>query len=405
MKAQETIELEQQYVVQTYKRPPFVIEKGDGVYLYDAQGRKYLDFAAGIAVNALGYNDPQVMAAIEEQGRKLIHVSNLYHTAPHAKLAKMLVENSFADRVFFCNSGTEAVEAGLKFARKWAGAKFSPQKHQFVAFTHSFHGRTFGSLALTYKEKYRKPFEPLMPGARFAEFNDIASAKDTIDEDVCACIVEPVQGEGGINPAEKGFLVALQEICEENHALLIFDEIQCGLGRTGYLWAHRYYGVEPDIMTLAKPLGGGLPIGAALVTEEIASAIEAGDHGSTFAANPLICAVAQVVFQRIKDEGFLASVRKKGTYLEAKLNELQDRHESIVEVRGRGLMWGLQTGLEASQVVSAGYQEGLIVTTAGEHVVRLLPPLVVEKEHIDLALGMLDTAFRKAEDGRHDPQG
>ncbi len=393
--AQEIIDLEKKYVLQTYKRPDFVLERGEGVYLYDTEGKEYLDFVAGIAVNALGYGDSAVLAAIEEQSRKLMHVSNLYHTIPHAHLARLLVENSFADRVFFCNSGTEAIEGALKFARKWALTGFGEGKHKIVAFSGSFHGRTFGALSTTSRQKYRQPFEPLLPGVVFADFNDVASARQAIDQTTCAVIVEPIQGEGGVNPAQQDFLQALRRFCDENDALLIFDEIQCGLGRTGYLWAYQYYQVEPDIMALAKPLGGGLPIGVVLVTDRVAAVMGPGDHGSTFAANALICQVAQVVFNRINDQGFLAAVRDKGEHLRSRLEALQTQGAPIEEIRGRGLMWGLQTRVPAADVVAAGYEEGIVVAPAGENVVRIVPPLIVEMEYIDLFVERLETAFSK----------
>ena len=398
MTAEEIIAMEQQYVLQTYKRPPFVFERGEGVYLYDTEGRRYLDFVGGLAVNALGYGPPEVLAAIRDQAAKLIHVSNLYHTIPHAELARLLVENSFADRVFFCNSGTEAIEGALKFARKWAKTNFSEDKIGIVAFAGSFHGRTFGALATTSREKYRKPFEPLLPGVTFAEFNDVDSARAAVNEKTCAVIVEPLQGEGGVHPAREDFLVALRELCNAHDALLIFDEVQCGLGRTGTLWAHQPYGVQPDLMALAKPLGGGLPIGTTLLTHRVADVITVGDHGSTFAANALICAVAQAVFRRLSDEGFLASVREKGEYLAARLEALKEKHPCLVEVRGRGLIWGLELTVKAEGLVARGYEEGLIVCSAGEKVLRLLPPLVVEKEHLDLAVEKLDSLLAQVQE-------
>ncbi len=402
---QEIIDLEKKYVLQTYKRPDFVLERGEGIYLYDTEGRKYLDFVAGIAVNALGYGDEAVLSALEEQGHELMHVSNLYHTIPHARLAQLLVESSFADRVFFCNSGTEAIEGALKFARKWARTGFGEGKHKIVAFSGSFHGRTFGALSTTSRQKYRQPFEPLLPGVVFADFNDVASAQKAIDQTTCAVIVEPIQGEGGINPAQQDFLQALRGSCDENDVLLIFDEIQCGLGRTGQLWAYQYYQVEPDIMALAKPLGGGLPIGAVLVTDRVAEVLGPGDHGSTFAANALICHVAQVVFERINDPAFLAAVRDKGEYLGSRLEALQAEGAPIEEVRGRGLMWGIQTAVPAADVVAAGYEEGILVASAGENVVRLVPPLIVEVEHIDLLVEKLRTAFSKAERQNEEKKG
>ena len=387
----EIIQLEQQYVLQTYKRPAFVLERGEGVYLYDSEGRRYLDFVAGIAVNALGYGDPEVLATISAQAGKLTHASNLYHTAPQALLARDLVECSFADRVFFCNSGTEANEAALKFARKWQKLNHpGEERSEVVAFSGSFHGRTMGALSMTHREKYRLPFEPLVPGVRFAPFNDLAAAREAIGPQTGAVIVEPLQGEGGVRAAEPAFLRALRQACDEHGALLIFDEVQCGLGRTGTLWAYEASGVTPDVMTLAKPLGGGLPIGATLVTERVAEAIGPGDHGSTFAANPVICEVARVVLRRLSDPGFLAGVRQRGAYVRQRLLGLKGRYPVVREVRGQGLIWGLELATEAAPLIAKGYERGLIVTSAGDTVLRLLPPLVVSEEQIDEALTIID---------------
>ncbi len=395
MKAQDIIDLEGRYVLQTYSRPDFVLERGEGVYLYDTDGRAYLDFVSGIAVNALGYGDPEILQTIREQSGKLIHVSNLYHTIPHAQLAEMLVSHSFADRVFFCNSGTEAVEGALKFARKYSSTHFGSDKYEIIAFSGSFHGRTLGALATTSREKYRKPFEPLLPGAKFGVFNDLSSAQELVGERTCAVIVEPVQGEGGIYLASKEFLQGLRELCDAHHALLIFDEVQCGLGRTGYLWAHEYYGVTPDIMTLAKPLGGGLPMGATLVTQSVADSIAKGDHGSTFAANCLVAAVAQVVFRRVSDPAFLEHVRQQGEYLGSCLRTIQGRYpELIQEVRGRGLIWGLQTSVKALDIVSEGYKQGILTAIAGDNILRLVPPLIIERKHVDELTGKLEAALQ-----------
>ncbi len=388
-------DLESAYVVQTYARAPFVLTRGEGVYLFDDGGRRYVDLVSGIAVNALGYGDPELVGAITSQVARLIHVSNLYHTGPQAKLAQMLVERSFGDRVFFCNSGTESVEAAIKFARKWA-RRHGEGKTRIVAFENAFHGRTMGSLALTPREHYQAPFRPLMPGASFARFNDLDSAAAVMGDDVCACIVEPVQGEGGVNLAEPGFLAGLRELCDEHDALLIFDEVQCGLGRTGSLWAHEMAAVTPDMMTLAKPLGGGLPIGAVVMTEDVAGAIEPGDHGSTFAANPVVCAAAQVVLRRVSDASMLGHVRETGAYLEAGLQDLAERHDVVEGVRGVGLMWGIPLKTAAAPIIEAGYERGIITCRAGANVLRLLPPLVIEREQIDVALEALDGIFAQA---------
>jgi len=390
-----TQEMEQAYVVQTYSRAPFVLSHGEGVYLYDSDGKRYLDLVSGIAVNALGHGDPELVGAITTQTARLIHVSNLYHTEPQAKLARMLVERSFGDRVFFCNSGTESVEAAIKFARKWAHQR-DASKTRIVAFENAFHGRTMGALALTPREHYQAPFRPLMPGASFATFNDLDSAAQALGDDVCACIVEPVQGEGGVNLAEPGFLAGLRQLCDQHQALLIFDEVQCGLGRTGNLWAHELAAITPDIMTLAKPLGGGLPMGAVVMTEDVASAISPGDHGSTFAANPVVCAAAQVVLRRVSDAGFLGHVRAMGELFHAGLEALAARHEIVESVRGLGLIWGIPLKVDAGPLIEAGYQRGIITCRAGARVLRLLPPLTIDQAEVESALEALDDVFAQA---------
>ncbi len=385
-------------MLHTYNRPQFVLVRGEGARVFDSEGRAYLDGVSGIAVNALGYRDPQVVTTIQAAAEGLIHVSNLYHTQPQAVLARSLVEGSFADRVFFCNSGTEAVEGALKFARKYAqgGPAGREGKTQIVAFTNSFHGRTMGALSTTATEKYRAPFEPLIPGVRFVPFNDLAAAEAAITDDVCAVIVEPVQGEGGVNLATVEFLECIRAACDRTGALLIFDEIQCGLGRTGHLWAYQAYGVSPDLMTLAKPLAGGLPMGAVLLTQAVADVIGPGDHGSTFAAGPLVCQVAQVVLDRVSDPEFLAGVREKGQHLGQRLSALVESQPLALEARGTGLMWGIQCEIEAAPIIAAGYQHGILVCLAGPNVVRLLPPLTITQPELDELVDRLAAAFESA---------
>jgi predicted acetylornithine/succinylornithine family transaminase len=352
--------------------------------LYDTDSKRYLDFCGGIAVNALGYGDQEVQAMLQQQAQKLMHTSNLYYTAPMIQLAKKLVERSFADKVFFCNSGAEANEGALKFARKWTRKNVGEDKTEIVAFTHSFHGRTFGALAVTAKEKYRAPFEPLLPGVKFADFNELASAEAAIGDKTCAVILEPIQGEGGVYPATPEFLKGIRALCDQHQAVLIFDEIQCGLSRTGKLWAYEWSGVAPDIMTLAKPLGGGLPIGAILVTDKIGNAIEPGDHGSTFAANATICAVASVVFDKLSDEKMLQHVNEAGAYLGEKLEALKAEFPALLtDVRGQGLMWGVDLKGDTSKAVNKGYEHGLILVSAGENTLRFVPPLIVGAKEID----------------------
>jgi acetylornithine/N-succinyldiaminopimelate aminotransferase len=379
----DIIRIEQEYVLQTYPRPDFVLTHGDGVWLYDDRGRQYLDAGSGIAVNALGYRNELLVNSIRQSADGLLHVSNLYHTAPHALLARDLVEASFADRVFFCNSGTEANEGAIKFARKWARANGHTNKSGLVAFTGSFHGRSMGALSLTATEKYRVPFEPLIGNVSFAQFNNLDSARERITPQTCGVIVEPVQGEGGVTPATSEFLQGLRAICNQVGALLIFDEVQCGLGRTGTLWAYEGYGVEPDLLTLAKPLAGGLPMGAVLLTQQVADAIVPGDHASTFAGGPLISTVARAVFQEISQPDFLSRVQAVGSYLESQLRQELAGSPLITEVRGKGLMWGLVSVPPALDVLDAARSLGLIVLMAGPNVVRLLPPLTISRAEVD----------------------
>lgn len=395
IKAQQVIDLEGRYLVQTYNRAPFVLTHGRGVYLYDSEGREYLDLMAGIAVNALGYADPELTAVISQQAAQLIHVCNLYHTAPHAELAARLCALSFADRVFFNNSGSEANETAIKFARKWARQRHGPEKTQLVAFSGAFHGRTTGALALTPRHKYQDPFRPLLPDVTVAPFNDAQAAAEVIGPRTCAVFVEPVQGEGGIHEATPDFLRALRALCDRHDAALVFDEVQCGVGRTGTLWAYQASGVTPDIMTLAKPLAGGLPIGAVLVTESIAEAIHPGDHGSTFAGGPLVASVALAVLERVAQPDFLAHVREVGGYLKERLEALNS--PQVKAVRGRGLMIGVELGVEAAQVIQAGYAHGLIMVNAGPDVLRLVPPLIIERAHVDELIDRLSVILAALE--------
>ncbi len=381
MNPKEIMAAESKYLVPTYVRPPFVLTHGDGVYVYDTEGRKYLDCAGGIAVNALGYNDPMLVSAIQEAAQGLIHTSNLFYTAPQVQLAQALVDKSFADRVFFANTGTEAIEATIKFARKYHKDRGDDKRTGFVAFHGSFHGRTIGALALTDSEKYQAPFRPLMPGVRFADLNDLDSVRAAVTNETAAVVVEPVQGEGGIYPASDEFLKGLRQLCDERGALLIFDEIQCGMGRTGMLWAHEHSGVKPDMMAIAKPLGGGLPIGAALVTEAVATSLHPGEHGSTFGGGPMVTSIALKVLDRISDPAFLAGVRESGTYLMDRLSEINSPH--IKQVRGRGLIVGVELDIDAGKVTEKGYAHGLLVIKARERVARFVPPLIMQKPHID----------------------
>jgi len=396
MRTEDIIAREKRYILQTYTRPDFVIERGNGVYLFDTEGNRYLDFVSGLAVNAFGYGDYDILKAIEEQAAQLVHVSNLYHTIPSVLLAECLVEHSFADRVFFCNSGTEAWEASLKFCRKWGNTSFDKPKYRFIAMTNSFHGRTYGSISTTGQPKYHKGFEPMLPGIDFADFNDMASVEALLSDETCAILVEPLQAEGGINVATREFLQGLRQLCDEREMLLVFDEIQVGMGRTGSLWAYEQYGVEPDVMTLAKSLGGGLPIGASLLRQKVADAIKPGDHAATFGANPVAAAAALAVFRKLVGDGFIEDVRKKGEYLIARLEKLQERWpEHLKEVRGRGLIAGVVTERPAADFVVAFRARSILVAVAGPEVVRFLPPLVIEKSRIDEVVDVFDEILRQ----------
>ena len=393
MDSQSIMEMEQENVLGVYSRPPFVLAHGKGSTLYDTEGNGYLDLTAGIAVNALGYDDPGIKQAITEAvNTGVLHVSNLYHSAPHAQLAQLLCETSFADKVHFANSGAEANEGAFKFARRYAREKGHEEKYHILAFTNAFHGRLYGALAATPRAKYQDPFKPLMPGVRFAEYNNLESARSQMDENVCAIIVEPVQGEGGIHVATDEFLGELRALADQYDALLIFDEIQCGVGRTGTLWAYEGYQqdgkvIEPDILTAAKPLAGGLPIGAILMRQKVADAMHKGDHGSTFAGGLMVTHVAHQVLSHIAQPEFLAEVQAKGKLLKELLEELNSPH--ITEVRGRGLIVGAQMDIDTTPVVSKGYEKGLLLVNAGPNVLRFVPPLIISEDEIKQAVASI----------------
>jgi len=357
-----------------------VLVSGRGARLTDDAGRSYLDFAGGIGVNGLGYGDRKVVAAIRKQAGQLIHVSNLFHSGPAAAVAERLVALAFPAKVFFCNSGTEAAEGAIKFARRVG----KPQgRAELVAFERAFHGRTMGALSLTWTAKYREPFEPLLPGVRFCPWNDLAAAAEVIGPQTAAVLIEPVQGEGGVRPAPPEFLRGLSALCRERGALLVADEVQCGLGRTGRMFAYEHSGIVPDILTLAKPLGGGLPMGAILIREELAVAIATGDHGSTFGGNPVAAAASLAVLDRLSTPGFVEGVAKKGAQLRRGLLKLARTHkDAVAEVRGLGLMVGIEFKGEAGPVLKGLRDKGVLGTKAGDRVLRLLPPLVVKPGEI-----------------------
>jgi len=390
-----TIENDNKYLLQNYgPRIPIVFTHGEGCKLYSTEGKEFLDFAAGIAVNILGHSDPVWAEAVSDQATKLAHVSNLFHTVPGAELARRLCEVSFADRAFFCNTGTEANEGAIKFARKYAlsvAEEGAEAAHELVSFSRGFHGRTMGALSLTANPKYKDPFKPLLSGVHEAVYGDLASAAAVIKKGKTAAVfIEPVQGEGGVFPAQKEFLVGLRKLCDEAGCLLVFDEVQCGLGRTGKMFGYEHYGVAPDMMTLAKPLAAGLPIGAVLMKEKVAASIAPGDHGSTFAGNPFVCRAALTVMDRVEDAGFMPHVNARGTQLLEGLREATAANAHVKEVRGLGLLVGIELDVPAGPAVTACRDAGLIVLTAGAgNVIRLAPPLIVNEAEVDQAIDII----------------
>jgi predicted acetylornithine/succinylornithine family transaminase len=374
-----------------YRRTPLEIVRGEGVHVYDPDGRAYLDFVSGIAVNALGYGDPGIRAAIERAlSSGVIHASNLYHTAPAQALATAIAERSFASKVFFCNSGAEANEGAFKFARRWALGRGGPGKHEIIALRGSFHGRLFASLAATDRPTYRAPFRPLAGGVGIVE-RDLAALDIALNaETVAALILEPVQGEGGVRVLDSAFLRSLRDLTRARNIALIFDEVQCGLGRTGHLFAYERSGVEPDLLTLAKPLAGGLPMGAVLLSDDVAAAIRPGDHATTFGGGPLVATVALHVLDRVSDPALLAGVRERGAWLGNELKAIGARTGRVRAVRGAGYMWGIDVTIPASDVIAASFEEGLLVCGAGEHTVRLLPPLIATRDDLSRGLTILE---------------
>ena len=392
MNMNDQIEEAEVSILHTYNRFPVVFEKGEGVHLYDTQGKEYLDFAAGIAVNALGYHYPGYDEALKDQISKLTHISNLYYNQPVIEAGAKLVLASQMDKVFFTNSGTEAIEGALKAAKKYAYVRDGHADHEIIAMNHSFHGRSVGALSVTGTAHYREPFEPLMGGVKFADFNDLESVKAQITDKTCAIITETVQGEGGIYAADKEFLEGLRRICDEKDILLILDEIQCGMGRPGYYFAWQAYGVQPDIMTCAKALGCGVPVGAFVLNKKAASAsLEPGDHGTTYGGNPFVCAAVSKVFSIFEKDLILAHVRELTPYLESKLDALVAKHECAACRRGMGFMQGIVIkGRPVGEVVQKALEKGLLVISAGSDVLRIVPPLVITKENVDQMYEILD---------------
>jgi acetylornithine aminotransferase len=386
----EWIERADKHVMKTYGRYPIVAQRGEGCRLWDIDGKVYLDFLAGVAVNNLGHCHPKVVAALREQAGRLLHCSNFYHIPQQIELAEWLCEHSFADRVFFCNSGAEANEAAMKLARKHSREKHGEDRFEVITALASFHGRTIGTISATGQEKVKAGFSPMLDGFKHVPFGDLQAMRQAITSNVCAIMLEPLQGEGGVNMPPSGYLKAVRELCDEFDLLLIYDEVQVGCGRTGTLWAYEQEGVKPDVMTLAKALAGGPPIGAMLTTEGLAATLGPGTHGSTFGGNPLVCAAALAAIQAISNDGILDNCRAMGEYLMEQLATLQARYAFIKEVRGRGLIIGMEMTIEGGPLVNAAMERGLLINCTVGKVLRFVPPLIVSRAEIDEAVAILD---------------
>jgi acetylornithine aminotransferase len=386
----KTATLADKYMFQTYSRLPLTLVRGEGCRVWDEEGKEYLDFVGGIAVCALGHSSPLVTEALREQSKRLVHVSNLYYTEPQVELAKLLVENSFADRVFFSNSGAEANEAAIKLVRRYSKENFGADKYRIISMRGSFHGRTMATLSATGQEKIQTGYDPLLEGIKFVPFDDLSSLEEAVDESVCAVMLEPIQGEGGVVCPHEDYLQGVKEICRARDLMLIFDEVQVGMGRTGRLFAHEHYGVTPDIMTLAKALGNGLPIGAMLSTEALSSAFGPGSHASTFGGTPLVTAAAKAVLQSLLEDGWIDHCQRMGEYFKGRLEHLQKKHHMVREVRGLGLILGMRLDQPGAPAVSACMDKGFLINCIQEEVLRFLPPLIVSEEEIDLLVEALD---------------
>lgn len=394
MNKAEYIDLAEQEILHTYNRFQVVFDHGEGVHLYDTDGNSYLDFAAGIAVCALGYSNNAYKEALKEQVDKLLHTSNLYYNAPTIEAAKKVLDASGLDRIFFTNSGTEAIEGAIKAAKKYAYTRDGHAGHEIIAMKHSFHGRSIGALSVTGNAHYQEPFEPLMPGVKFADYNDLESVKALVNDKTCAIILETVQGEGGIYPADKAFLEGIRKLCDEKDIVMILDEIQCGMGRSGKMFAWQNYDVKPDIMTCAKALGCGVPVGAFVMSQKIADkSLVPGDHGTTYGGNPFVGAAVSAVFDQFKELDILSNVNDVAPYMETKLDELVDKYECLTARRGMGLMQGVVCTLPVGQVSAKALEKGLIVITAGSDVLRFVPPLVITKADVDEMISKLSATL------------
>ena len=386
--------LSEKYVANTYARYPILLVRGKGTRVWDLEGEEYLDFVSGLAVCNLGHCHPKVVKAIQDQAEKLIHVSNFYYIEPQIQLASLLCKHSFADKVFFCNSGAEANEGAMKLARKYAKEKISKDRHEIITMERSFHGRTLATLTATGQEKFHKGYEPLMPGFKYVPFSDIRAVKNAMDSKTCAVMLEPIQGEGGVNCPSEGYLKALREICDEKGLLLIFDEVQVGMGRTGKLFAYEHDGVEPDMLTLAKSLAGGVPIGALIIKKGIADSFKPGDHASTFGGNPLATAAGVAALTAILEEGMLENCQKMGDYFLSQLEEIRGEFPFVKEVRGKGLILGMELKIDGSSIVNEMLKKKILINCTMGNVLRFLPPLIVTKEEIDRVVKTLEEVFR-----------
>lgn len=393
MQTKEYIERAEKYLIHTYNRYQIVLEKGDGVYLYDVDGNKFLDFTAGIAVFALGYNNKKFNDALKGQIDKLIHTSNYFYSPSLPEAAEKVVNATGLDRVFFTNSGTEAIEGAIKLARKYAFLRDGHTNHEIISMNHSFHGRSLGALAVTGNPHYQEAFQPLIGGVVFADYNNLESVKNAITDKTCAIIMETVQGEGGIYPAEKEFIQEIRKICDEKDILLISDEIQCGMGRTGTMYAYEQYGIKPDIVTTAKALGCGVPVGAFAANEKVAKALVPGDHGTTYGGNPFVTTAINAVFDLYDELKITEHVKEVAPYLEKKLDELNDKYDFIIERRGLGLMQGLEFSIPVGPIIQKALEKKLILINAGTNIIRFVPPLVITTENVDEMISILDSVL------------
>jgi len=398
MDSQTMMTLSEKYVANTYARYPVLLVRGKGTRVWDLEGEEYLDFVSGLAVCNLGHCHPKVVKAIQAQAEKLIHVSNFYYIEPQIQLASLLCKHSFADKVFFCNSGAEANEGAFKLARKYAKEKIGKERYEIITMERSFHGRTLATLTATAQEKFHKGYEPLMPGFKYVPFNDIKALRNAIDSKTCAVMLEPIQGEGGVNCPSEGYLKSLREICDDAGLLLIYDEVQVGMGRTGKLFAYEHDGIEPDMLTLAKSLAGGVPIGALLIKKGIADSFKPGDHASTFGGNPLATAAGVAAFTTMLEEGMLENCQKMGVYFLSQLEEIKKKFPFVKEVRGKGLILGMELKVDGSAIVREMLKKKILINCTMGNVLRFLPPLIVIKDEIDRVVWTLEEVFKGISD-------